>query len=118
MLPSPWHWQTAVRTLREGGVIAAPTEAVWVASQPPELRDALSLLCWTRKEAVLKAWGVGLMAPPDAIEVGAIETPVNVQWPGAATACRVVSQRSTEAVISVAWIGQANPVVVWPGDAA
>lgn len=100
------------------GQFMSPTEAAWVASRPPEQRDALSLLCWTRKEAALKAWGVGLMATPSAIEVGATEAPLSVQWQGATAPCRVVSHRSAHAVISVAWVGTAHPVVVWPGDAA
>jgi len=66
----------------------------------------------------LKAWGVGLMATPSAIEVGATEAPLSVQWQGATAPCRVVSHRSAHAVISVAWVGTAHPVVVWPGDAA
>ena len=33
-------------------------------------RDRTFLTCWTRKEACVKALGVGLSAPPEAVEVG------------------------------------------------
>lgn len=33
-------------------------------------RDRTLLTCWTRKEACVKALGVGLSAPPEAVEVG------------------------------------------------
>jgi 4'-phosphopantetheinyl transferase len=38
-------------------------------SLPPEQRTGTFFRCWTRKEAVLKAAGVGLSLPPQCVEV-------------------------------------------------
>lgn len=43
--------------------------AEW-ARAPAAARDRTFLTCWTRKEACVKALGVGLSAPPEAVEVG------------------------------------------------
>lgn len=52
----------------------APTEWSAIAKLPePERTDAF-FRCWTRKEALLKAWGTGFSLPLDAFEV-----PLN--WP-------------------------------------
>jgi len=43
--------------------------AEWLRMAKPE-RDRSFLTCWTRKEACLKALGVGLSAPPSAVNAG------------------------------------------------
>jgi 4'-phosphopantetheinyl transferase len=53
-----------------------------LAALPAHERDQAFLTCWTRKEACLKAVGLGLMVPPRSFEVGlapdlrSIELPV------------------------------------------
>lgn len=46
-----------------------PTEIRHVAATPPEARTGAFLRIWTRKEAAVKAWGLGLSAPTARIEV-------------------------------------------------
>lgn len=41
-------------------LVAHPAERVLLEAAPPEAQRALFLRCWTRKEAALKAWGIGL----------------------------------------------------------
>lgn len=49
-------------------LFSAP-EAARLAAVPESERDRAFLECWTRKEAVVKAVGVGLLAPLDDFEV-------------------------------------------------
>lgn len=51
--------------------------------------DAAFLTCWTRKEACLKALGVGLFAPPRAVDAGCVDVIRTVQVPLAAGRCEV-----------------------------
>lgn len=41
-------------------LVTHPAERAMLESAPPEAQRALFLRCWTRKEAALKAWGIGL----------------------------------------------------------
>ncbi|CAA0115013.1 Threonylcarbamoyl-AMP synthase [Halioglobus japonicus] len=52
--PSAHHLQTAVSTLREGGVIACPTEAVWGLSCDPDNEDAVTRLLALKGRPVAK----------------------------------------------------------------
>ncbi len=45
------------------------SECAYLADQPDELREQVFFRCWTRKEAVLKACGVGLAARLTSLEV-------------------------------------------------
>lgn len=47
----------------------SPTEAAGIRSLAPELRAEAFLACWTRKEAVVKALGLGLRCPLQAFDV-------------------------------------------------
>ena len=47
-----------------------PRENEALAALPARERDQAFLTCWTRKEACLKAIGVGLLVPSDSFEVG------------------------------------------------
>ncbi|WP_198087103.1 4'-phosphopantetheinyl transferase superfamily protein [Variovorax sp. E3] len=47
-----------------------PRENEALARLPARERDHAFLTCWTRKEACLKAIGVGLLVPPRSFEVG------------------------------------------------
>ena len=49
----------------------APGECEAIRRAPVERRSAVFAVTWTRKEAVLKALGVGLHAPLDSFETGA-----------------------------------------------
>jgi 4'-phosphopantetheinyl transferase len=57
----------------DGAAIArrffAPREKQFLEQSPPAERQATFFRCWTRKEAVLKAFGVGLTFPLDRVEV-------------------------------------------------
>jgi 4'-phosphopantetheinyl transferase len=47
----------------------APREFAMLAALTPELREESFIRCWTRKEACLKAIGVGLNGSPSSFEV-------------------------------------------------
>ena len=50
-------------------VLAPDERRAWLALTPQEHQSAF-LRAWTRKEACLKAWGVGLQLSPSQLEVG------------------------------------------------
>jgi phosphopantetheinyl transferase len=50
-------------------MISHEAEQRWIEQAPSEYREALFKRCWTRKEAVLKATGVGLTDDLQAIDV-------------------------------------------------
>jgi 4'-phosphopantetheinyl transferase len=43
-----------------------------LAALPARERERAFLVCWTRKEACLKAIGLGLLVPPESFEVGLV----------------------------------------------
>lgn len=53
----------------------SPAELVYLKSQRRGRRDDVVYTCWTRKEAVLKACGIGLAVPPGSVEVAPMRTP-------------------------------------------
>lgn len=57
----------------------APAELAALLDEPWQERTAAFLRCWTRKEAVAKALGTGLVADPRNLEVGAGAAPASVR---------------------------------------
>jgi 4'-phosphopantetheinyl transferase len=55
-------------TLRLIDLIAHPREAALLRRTSPQLLGDQMLRCWTRKEALLKAWGCGLALSPTLID--------------------------------------------------
>jgi len=56
-------------------------EAEALAALPAGERERAFLVCWTRKEACLKAIGLGLIVPPDRFEVGVVADCRGVEVP-------------------------------------
>jgi 4'-phosphopantetheinyl transferase len=56
----------------------APAEAAAIAERPPGLRLRAFYECWTRKEAYLKASGIGLAGGLDTVTVTVAETPPRI----------------------------------------
>lgn len=111
-------WSQADNLWDARGQFLHPAEIVALAHLPPTPRDRQSLICWTRKEAVLKAWGVGLTAAdltPHQLQAGTSEARCAVQMPGSPWGdCLVVSCSRSDLVLSVAWQGTAPLSVAWP----
>lgn len=85
--------------------------AAW-SRATPALRDRAFLACWTRKEACLKALGVGLSARLASIEVGcASDLRVVTVLPGAPR-CEVIVQSLDWPGGSVAAVALATPDAV------
>jgi 4'-phosphopantetheinyl transferase len=80
-----------------------PRERTLIQAAPPERRDEILLRCWTRKEAVLKAAGTGLIARPDALDTQS--EGASLRWPSAgvdAVDYRLFDISSTTAVAALA----------------
>lgn len=82
MSASPWHWREALRTLRGGGIIAYPTEAVWgLGCDPWNEASCLRLLDMKRR-----SWDKGLIlvAADEAQLQPFIDVPSKAAWKRAA----------------------------------
>jgi len=53
----------------------SPAELAYLTAQDRARRDDIFYTCWTRKEAVLKACGVGLAVPPRSVDVAPVLRP-------------------------------------------
>jgi 4'-phosphopantetheinyl transferase len=81
-------------------VLCAPAEAVAMATLDGEARTRALLELWTRKEALLKAFGVGLRVAPATIEaVIGVPIPAPADTPEAA-ACHLFPL-----AMPVGWLG-------------
>jgi 4'-phosphopantetheinyl transferase len=76
------------------------------------LRDRTFLACWTRKEACLKALGVGLSAQPASIDVGCTPDLRVVTIPLGVRRCEVTLQSLALPSESVAAVALATPEAV------
>ena len=88
--PSALHLKAAVSALREGGVIACPTEAVWGLSCDPNNRDAVTYLLALKSRAVGKGLILVASSPQQVEFLLSGLTPqqrqtVCASWPGPTT---------------------------------
>lgn len=90
MSASPWHWRQALRTLRGGGIVACPTEAVWgLSCNPLDERACNTLLAlkdrpW-EKGLILVAANEAQVAPFLDVPSKAAWKRAALTWPGPAT---------------------------------
>lgn len=85
------HWLLAITRGRRVGVdiemaagvdiallartCLSPAELAYLEAHDGAHRDDVFYTCWARKEAVLKACGIGLAVPPSSVEVAAVLSP-------------------------------------------
>jgi 4'-phosphopantetheinyl transferase len=81
-------------------VVCTPDEASALSRLEPSLRDAAMLALWTRKEALLKAFGVGLLATPSTIGVD-----IGVAIPPPAQACEMPACVVHPLTLPEGWMG-------------
>jgi 4'-phosphopantetheinyl transferase len=94
-------------------VILAPSERAQLDALPAETRDEMTLRWWVRKEAALKALGVGLDVDPSGLEVTAPGS-VGQAWagPGPAPPVGIVDVDLLPGfAAAVAVVGAAAPTV-------
>ena len=104
----------AIRSLTDAGELAGLhfTDAErkeWSGAGLRQARDFLS--CWTRKEACLKALGVGLSGEPSAIDAGCAPRPRTVSLSLGSHCCEAAVDSVDvpgQAVAAVAWTKPAN----------
>jgi 4'-phosphopantetheinyl transferase len=96
--------------------VFSASEAAAIAAVDPAQRDRAFLTCWTRKEAFLKALGLGLIADTRCVEVGVEPDPRRVVLPpGAASAgstveLTVATRDVHESAVAALAIAGAAPV--------
>lgn len=83
-----------------------PQEAEALAALPEGRRDRAFLVCWTRKEACLKAIGLGLIVPPSRFEVGIAEEIRSVEVPAAGRILWLMLQPAPARVDSVGSVAE------------
>ncbi|WP_266182486.1 4'-phosphopantetheinyl transferase family protein [Dyella humicola] len=79
--------RAALRDLAD--VLCSTDEAATLALLPPAEHEAWLLTLWTRKEALLKAFGVGLKEAPSSMSLNATNVVAPPASAGNAPACRV-----------------------------
>lgn len=99
--------------------VLTATECIALTRVPAEIRHSVFLCCWTRKEAVLKALGVGMSVDPRTIEVGMAP----VRWADFAEVAGIHVRRIACGRDAVAAIAMASPVPIrdqglWSGASA
>jgi len=91
-------------TLAEEHFTAAEYDAL--KSLSGTSRDQAFLTCWTRKEACLKAFGLGLHLPTDSFEVGVTPDARTVKLPTSGRIAHIALTPVDTAIGSVASLGQ------------
>ena len=96
--------RAALRELAD--VLCSTDEAAYLAALPPAAHEAWLLALWTRKEALLKAFGIGLKESPSKLSLDAtnlVDPPASAAGP----ACRVHALQLPAGVVG-AWAAPVN----------
>lgn len=97
--------------------VLSAAERELFAALPPERRAAAFARTWTRKEAVLKALGLGLTANPGSFDVGSPEGAPALTWQGPEVAIADLRGGGDSYAGSVATVGTVCVVSERDGDA-
>jgi 4'-phosphopantetheinyl transferase len=89
--------------------LSARERSAWVAAIEPE-KTRRFLTAWTRKEAGLKALGIGLSGRPSSFEAGCTENQSVVCFPLQTRNCEIVLGSVSPSSSSVAAVALAEPV--------